>query len=672
MQNIRLHAPGARGIVFSGRSDALCPERFFGFPCVTGTPVPDCSGSFYLSTERGRYEGARFRQTQLDVSPDSLRAVLETADGAYRVETRWQCSPTGVISRTDTLTNCTDAPSTVHACLPRLTLQDTGFALYAQASNWSMENQGAWLPLGVGDVVLSNANGRSTENAAPFACLRQTATGLGCAIHIRPVGDWIIRVRRAVEGRATYLVLETGLSDRDLHMAVAPGETLELPEVLFVGFEGAVERCAGRFQRYLLERYPGRMLPEMVYNTWFFNFDVLEPERLREQVLRAKALGCRTFVVDAGWFGRGADWEHQVGCWEECAVRAFGGRMKDFADFVRAQGLGFGLWMEPERACAGTPVCRAHPDWFLDEDTVVYDLCNPAVRAYLCGELTRLVRTYGLCWMKLDFNSTMYRDRTGSNYYRYFRAEEQLMQMIRAENPACTFEGCASGGMRADFHNAMHIYHGFFASDTAHPIECLRIRQGAGLRMLPAYTGAWLVMHETPFPVNEYFTRGAETRTKLLAAADPWWDRAVDLTADLAVKLNLMGEWGLSGDLSGWSEATVQTVARGAAFYEAHRAFLSRSVCHLLTAVQRVHDVTGWTAVQYENIDGAGSLVFVFRMACDAQDFTVFPQNLDPARTYHILCDGAELGVFSGAELLAEGIPVHCSKRFAGKILSIL
>ncbi len=673
MRRINLSAAGVRGLVFSEDGGRVQLERFFGLPCAARTGVPECGGHFLLITERGRFEGARLPVTKYEAADAAVRVVSETPGGEYRVETVYRLDEeTGVITRTDALTNLTGEASTIYACLPRFVLQGGQYELYAQASNWSAENHGAWLPLSAGGVVLTNSGGRSTESGTPFACLRQKQTGLAAAIHVRPVGDWIIRVRRVAEARATHFVLEAGLSDQDLHITLAPGETVELPELLFVGFEGEIERCGEPFQRYLLRRYGRGTLSEMVYNTWFFEFDTLDVERLRQQTLRAKELGCRVFVVDAGWFGAGEDWANQVGDWRECTARAFEGRMREFADFVRENGMGFGLWMEPERACKGTPVYEEHPDWFLEEDAIVYDLCNPVVREYLCGELTRLAETYGLCWMKLDFNSNMFRDRTGSNYYRYYRAEEELMAMIRARNPECTFEGCASGGMRSDFHNCLSFYHGFFVSDTVHPIECMRIRQGAGLRMLPAYTGAWLVMHETPFSIGSYFTRNRRTRTKVLAAGDPWWDHTVDVSADFAVKLNLMGEWGLSGDLTSYGGETFETVKKGAAFYEAHRDFLGRSVCHPLTAIQPINDETGWTAMQYENVDGEGSLIFVFRLADDGDTFVVFPKNVEQKRGYRVLVDEREMGTVTGAALLSAGISIRCASRYEGKIISIL
>ncbi|MCR5262408.1 MAG: alpha-galactosidase [Clostridiales bacterium] len=670
MTAVNLGAPGRRGILFAPRGAGMAPERFFGLICSAGG-MPECGGSFYLSTDKGRFEDRRIVPEGFTHDGEELRMTFLTSGGEYRLETVWRLDAgTGIVTRDDSLTNLGDEPSVIYACLPRIALSGDGYEIYGQASNWSAENQGSWRDLCAGSVTLSNSSGRSCDSCTPFAFIRHKQSRLAAAIHVRPVGDWIIRAGRISDGRASKTVIEAGLSDRDLHMTVAAGETIELPRLIFCGFEGEAERGSGDLQRYLIREYALDRLPPLVYNTWFYRFDILEPEELKEQAARAKELGCRVFVVDAGWFGAGEDWANQVGNWQECSERAFRGGMREFADYVRSIGMGFGLWMEPERACPGTPVYEEHPGWFLDEDAVVYDLTNPKVREHLCSELTRLVETYGLCWMKLDFNSNMLRDRTGSNYYRYFRAEEILMRMIRERNPGCTFEGCSSGGMRSDFHTCLSFYHGFFISDTVNPLECLRIRQGASLRALPSYLGAWTVIHETGFGIGSYFDRDRANRTKTLAAADPWWQRTVDVSADFAVKTALMGEWGLSGDLSSYGPGTAAAVKAGAAFYEEHREFLARSVFHPLTGIQSLNDFTGWTAAQYENADGKGSLIFVFRLIDDTEEYAVFPRNIDPDARYLVSADG-EVSEMSGWEINSIGVKVSCGARFGGVIVSI-
>ncbi len=172
----------------------------------------------------------------------------------------------------------------------------------------------------------------------------------------------------------------------------------------------------------------------MVYNTWFDQFEVLEVPRLRRQLQAAKRLGCEVFVVDAGWYGPEADdWWSQAGDWRERQSAAFGGHMQAFADEVRSAGLGFGLWMEPERFGPGVPIRQEHPEWFFPREATFarIDLTRPDACEYLKREICRLVETYQLAWMKIDFNFELGRDGSGAELSGYYAAWYRLLDEIR-------------------------------------------------------------------------------------------------------------------------------------------------------------------------------------------------------------------------------------------------
>ena len=124
---------------------------------------------------------------------------------------------------------------------------------------------------------------------------------------------------------------------------------------------GEPAAAAPRLHRWLQKRLFASQRPEMpvVYNTWFDQFEVLDVPRLRQQLQAAKEVGCEVFVIDAGWYGpQAGDWFAQAGDWREKTDGAFRGAMAAFADEVRAAGLGFGLWMEPERFGPDVPIRR--------------------------------------------------------------------------------------------------------------------------------------------------------------------------------------------------------------------------------------------------------------------------------------------------------------------------
>lgn len=669
MNTIRMTGASA-GVQLQRDGKALDWLSLFGLSGAAEETMPECRGIYFLDSDAGRFEGAKWALTELHSGENACRMRLRA--GSFEVTAALEMdAATGVLSWSTELRNADQQPHTVYACLPRIPLRGNDYAYYGQYSGWCAENQGGWCDVPAGNLVLTNSAGRSTESCTPFACIRHKTTGRAAAIHVLPIGDWVIRFRRIAAHRLSYTVVEAGLSDASLRLTLRPGETLMLPKLVLCGFCGAVENCCEGLQRWLLRQYPHETLPELAYNTWFFDFDILDADRLKRQVQAAKAAGCRTFVVDAGWFGKGFDWENQVGNWDECTEHAFEGRMNEFADYVRAQGMNFGLWMEPERACPGTRVYQEHPDWFLKADAIIFDLTQPQVVDYLTEQVTRLVRTYDLRWMKLDYNTNMLRDLTGENFYRYYLGEQRFLTEIRRRNPTCSFEGCSSGGMRTDFCNVLSNYHGHFVSDTVNPLEVLRMRQNTMPRLLPAYLGSWIVLQETPFAVGTYFDHNRSERTKVLSAGDGWWDQTVDVSIDFALTVNLLGEWGISGDLGSLSAENLARVRRAAEFYERHRALLARTVCHPLTKLQPIDNYKGWAAMQYENIDGLGSLLYVFRLVDDSDTLFVYPKNLLPAQRYLVRCGETE-DCRTGAELLHFGVAVYCPSRFEARLIELI
>jgi alpha-galactosidase len=95
--------------------------------------------------------------------------------------------------------------------------------------------------------------------------------------------------------------------------------------------------CAYKLHQYYVRKIDPSPFdaPPVAYNTWFFEFPILDTARLREQLAAAKAIGCEVFVVDAGWYGRSTAeaWNDQ-GDWREKTDYAFHGQMRAFADEV--------------------------------------------------------------------------------------------------------------------------------------------------------------------------------------------------------------------------------------------------------------------------------------------------------------------------------------------------
>ena len=352
-------------IVFAADKGRIRPARLWRMLCLSGEsslmPAKRCDGPAIISSSRGRCEADDFRLIGSKFTVDQAEIEWEAAHAGLCLVCRWSYDPeTEVLSRRDRLLNVGKEPITIFRCLPRFAFPPNNYEVYFQQSRWSNENQGEWLKLHAGSITLSSEWGRSTEGSTPYLCLREQNGQSGLVFHVIPQGNWIIRVTASIHSNLLPIaVIEPGLSDEDLRLALPPGKDIALPEIIIQPLPaGMPEEAAPRLHCYLNKRTPLPCLKEVPvsYNTWFDRSDNLDVSRLHAQLKAAAEIGCEVFIVDAGWFGPGDGGWGAVGDWREKTDRAFYGKMKDFADEVRANGLGFGLWMEPERYAADIPI----------------------------------------------------------------------------------------------------------------------------------------------------------------------------------------------------------------------------------------------------------------------------------------------------------------------------
>lgn len=667
------------GLAFEHQAAQLVPLRFFGMKCADGrldqpdaAPIPETQGLFLLDTDMDRFEGAKLSLGDFVPFEDGFDTSFFDAGRNFQIEIRMRRhDASGVFSWSYRITNLDSKPHTIYSCISRFPLEGESYELYSQSSGWCAENDhGDFRPVSAGRIELGNSGGRSTDSGVPYAVIREKETGRCAAIHVLPIGDWIIRAHRVSGSNAAFTILEAGLSDRGLRLQIQPGERLVLPEILLQGFTGDIEASAPDFHRYLLDRFPHCKPTHAVYNSWLFDFDVVEPERLREQARIAADMGITYFTVDAGWFGDGPDWQNQVGNWQECTTAAFKGELRAFSDYIRSLGMQFGIWMEPERAAKGSKVYREHPEWFAKCDSVMFDLLNPEVEEYLLGQIIDVIRRYDARWIKIDYNSNFYRDLGGESFYRYSLASDRLMRRAKEACPDTIFEGCASGGLRTDILTTHEKYDQHFISDTVEPYHLIRMRHNGAVRLLPQMLGCWSIMIETPFGIGSYTNHNRLTRRKLFTPADGTWSRAVDVTPKLAALQTIAGCPGFGGDISTLGEETRNILRENIRFFEENRDFLSRCVCHMHTQMRPFRESLGWVVLEYENIDDEGSIIFAYRLNANVSEFMCYPRGLKDNKRYCVEGD-CEKMTGQGYELASQGIALHCVQAFDAACIKI-
>ncbi|MGI5149620.1 alpha-galactosidase [Plantactinospora sp. CA-294935] len=282
---------------------------------------------------------------------------------------------------------------------------------------------------------------------------------------------------------------------------LAPGESYLSPWV-FGGWGRGLNDLSARFHEYLRARpqHPSARRP-VVLNTWeavYFDQDVAV---LTELANLAAEVGAERFVLDDGWFRHRRDARAGLGDWY-VDEQVWPGGLHAFVDHLRALGLQFGLWFEPEMVNVDSDVARAHPEWILSagyrlpleaRHQQVLDLANPDAFEYILTRMDALVTEYRIDYIKWDHNRDLV--EPGRAAHGRAGAREQtlavyrLIDTLKARHPGLEIESCSSGGGRADL-GILDRTDRVWASDCIDALERQQIERWTGLLLPPELIGS--------------------------------------------------------------------------------------------------------------------------------------------------------------------------------------
>ncbi|MEA5077217.1 MAG: alpha-galactosidase [Anaerolineaceae bacterium] len=646
----------------------------------------DTRGSIFIETLQRRYEAEEFRLISSHADAASLTVEQAVGDTGLVVRSLWTWhTAEQILSRTDEIRNTGKTAQILLHALMRFTFEPAAYKTWSESSCWAHENQLHENTFYTGQLKLCCQNGRTTQGATPYLFINREGAENSLALHLLPRGNWTIRVnqyRTPFNELSPYLVVEAGPNDENLRWELQPGQSVTLPEVLLQAVTGSQpESGAVALQKFITARnlataksgqgFKQKVWAPIVFNTWFDVFEVLDVERLRRQLVAAKKAGCEIFTIDAGWYGQSeGNWHRQTGDWREKLGASFDGKMSQFADEVRRAGLGFGLWMEPERFASTVPVVQEHPDWFLmgDGGFLYADLAQPVVYDYMLNEIKRLVNTYQLAWIKIDFNFEL--GPAKDELYGYYTYWYRIMEDLRAACPDLFIEGCASGGNRTDLVTLSHV-DGHFLSDSVNPYDSIRMTQGAALRMPVGRLTKWTVLRSVDKRIVRYLLPIEQSPERVVTATSVWEDAFV-ASIDFCVRATLPGMTGYSGDLASLSESQLARVRELNDFYKEWREFLASSSCALLTPVRSQEDRNGWVAFQLASpVKPTANLLQVFRLNDGISSYHFKLQNLEPNAVYLVsdIDDPiAPQKEIYGAVLINSGLTVKLSEMNSAKI----
>jgi len=177
----------------------------------------------------------------------------------------------------------------------------------------------------------------------------------------------------------------------------------------------------------------------------------------------AKA-GCEYFVIDAGWYSPGEWWDN-VGEWKESRER-FPNGVKEVTDYIRSFGMIPGVWLELEVMGIHCDLAqKVSDDWFFvrhgkrvyDRSRYQLDFRNPKVIAHVTEVIDRVVKEYGVGYIKMDYNiepgigTELHADSVGDGMLEHERAYLAWLDGIFQKYPELVIENCSSGGLRMDY-----------------------------------------------------------------------------------------------------------------------------------------------------------------------------------------------------------------------------
>lgn len=618
--------------------------------------MAEANGIVLAACGKLRMEGQNLHCLDAKKTPRGLQFLLEDNTASVRIQSEWKhCPESGVISRRDTLQNCSQAPMLLRRFLARFPFGSGEYEVYSQLNRWGRENQGQWNAFNAGTLHLSSRWGRSTEGSTPFAAVRERYASRAIAFHVLPEGNWCCRFQKQVFSTLKpNLIAELGQADEDLCIELQPGEKFHGPEILLQILPSRnIESGTAALHRYALKHLapPVKEYP-VIYNTWLDKMGLLDVERLRHQLKAAAAIGCEAFVIDAGWYVT-------LGDWREKENAAFFGKMADFSAEVRAAGLLFGIWFEPESLSADAPVIKEHPEFFqntgLQADgqpgrSYRFRCENPEACQYYYDFLAAAIRKYQLGYIKFDMNHFLGYDDSGSELRGFATGWHKIMSKIQRDFPDVILENCSSGAMRTDL-QTLRFFDTHFVSDNAEPWEVLRISQGMLLRFPPGRIFRWLVACGT----GDFRPEQRNSREIMVTPRAATWYDFETFDLDFGLFVNFTGAAGFSGDLAAMRPDTLEQIAAAVARYKNHRMAIFQSEAYLLTPVEPLTLAEGWIVIQmFERNSGEVNL-FAFHKNSDGDCRKVFRlQGLDPAARYQ-LSDQTEK---TGAELMRDGIAV--------------
>ncbi|MBC7443422.1 MAG: alpha-galactosidase [Ramlibacter sp.] len=428
--------------------------------------------------------------------PGTQALAIRLADAAAQlaVRTDLELSVEGVLRLRHTLTNSALVPFELGSLDVILPVPDRAREILDFTGLWTHERRPQRSTPGHGVWSRESRHGRPGHDDSYLMVAGTPGFGFRAgetwATHLAWSGDKRAWAENSALGHSA---LGSGELLAPGELSVAAGASHSTPWTVAVYSDAGLDGLSARLHPWIRSWSTISGPRPVVLNTWeavYFDHDLPTLTRLADA---AALVGVERFVLDDGWFTGRADDRRALGDWFVDPV-AWPAGLHPLVKHVRALGLDFGLWVEPEMVSLDSDVARAHPDWVLGPKGSatwrfqrVLDLSNPDAVDWVFDRLTALLAEYPIAYLKWDHN----RDLLAGSAHRQTAALYRLLDRVRAAHPGVEIESCASGGARIDL-GILERVDRVWTSDTNDPLERQQIQRYSSVLVPPEYLGGHL------------------------------------------------------------------------------------------------------------------------------------------------------------------------------------
>ena len=576
--------------------------------------------------------------------------IVELRDGALVMELHYTVYPAcDVITRSAVLLNEGDTVQVERLMSMQLDMPFGGAAVTSFHGAWGREMNRHTAALPVGKLVLESRTGCSSNRVNPFFMVHSPdaneASGSVYGFNLIYSGSHYAAAEVNAYGKTRIV---SGIQPEGFRWLLEKDGRFETPEAVMTysenGFTGQSQNMH-RFVRSHIVRGVWRDRPRPVLlNSWEACYFNISEKSLVSMARSAKDLGVELLVMDDGWFGERDNDRCSLGDWTP-SVKKLPGGLRSLAEKIIAEGLQFGIWVEPEMVNTDSRLYRKHPDWAMaipgkrhseGRTQRVLDLANPEVQDFLIQKMSEVFSSAPVSYVKWDMNrifSDVYSpylpaERQGETAHRYIMGLHRVADTLAKSFPDILFEGCASGGNRFDL-GMLCWFPQIWGSDNTDAICRAHIQEGYSYGYPQSCVGA----HVSASP-NHQTLRRTPLATRFAVAA--------------------FGALGYECDVRDLPSPEKQAIREQIALYKKWREVLQFGDFYRITE----GNLHRWTCV---SPDKSRAVVLLLQELTEAnvQAHRLQLRGLDPDKTYRLYNIPGRVDVRTFGSLINTVTPVH-------------